>query len=91
MTFDKILAGWYASPDGTYAVVRDGYEKSASVGAEVSTGYEGFQGGEWAAVYDPQGRLREDSGAGDNLDWYPKMADAVIGAMEHHQAHKVRS
>jgi hypothetical protein len=73
----KVRAGWYASLDGKWAVVSDGYPAIASVDAESATGYDGFQGGEWAVVYDAQGRLREDHNQGDNLDWLPTKRQAV--------------
>jgi hypothetical protein len=34
-------------------------------------------GDEWAAAFDPRGRLREDHGAGDNLDWFDTKREAV--------------
>ena len=37
----------------------------------------GVTGDEWAAVFDPRGRLREDHGAGDNLDWFDTKREAV--------------
>ena len=83
--FTKVRAGWYATEDGKWAVVSDGYEKSNSVGAESGMtvhgawSYEGFVGGEWALVFDPRGNLREDSASGgsENLDWYPTKREAV--------------
>ncbi len=73
--FTKVERGWYATADGKYAVVVDGYEPSQSVGADRS-GYEGFQGGEWALVHDPRGNLREDHN-GTNLDWFSTKREAV--------------
>jgi hypothetical protein len=83
--FTKVARGWYATEDGRYAVVADGYEGSLSVGADVNYsrhskaggGYGGFQGGEWALVYDPAGGLRESHNAGTNVDWFPTKREAV--------------
>lgn len=72
----KVRAGWYASADGRWAVVSDGYPDSGSVAADRS-GYDGFQGGEWAVVFDGEGRLRDDHNVGDNLDWLPTKREAV--------------
>lgn len=79
--FHRIAAGHYATDDGKWAVVSDGYSPSQSIGAD-NTGYEGFTGGEWAAVYDPQGRLRESHNAGENLDWFPTKREAVAFAVK---------
>lgn len=74
MKFTKIEAGHYATEDGRYAVVSDGY----------SPGYIRDEygdvmgvGGEWAAVYDPHGGLRTDHNAGENLNWFPTKREAV--------------
>jgi len=75
--FTKVGRGWYATENGVWAVVADGYPAIKSVDAEPNTGYEGFQGGEWALVYDAQGRLREDAGVGENLDWFPTKREAI--------------
>jgi len=73
----KVQAGLYVSDDGQWAVAADGYEAIRSVAAEAGTGYEGFQGGEWAVVYDARGRLGDDPGLGDNLDWFSTKREAV--------------
>lgn len=78
----KIAAGHYAAADGRYAVVADGYTAVVSVGAD-NTGYEGFQGGEWAAIHDPAGQLRVDHQAGETLDWFPTKRDAVACVQRH--------
>ena len=59
MKFTKIEAGWYATEDGRYAVIVDGYKPSKSIDS-IPGGYEGFKGGEWASVFDGQGRMRND-------------------------------
>lgn len=71
-TLTKVTRGWYASADGTWAVVVDGYTPSAALRDE-----EFITGGEWAVVHDPEGRLREDHNAGENLDWFPTKREAV--------------
>lgn len=78
LKFKKVQRGLYVSTDGRYAVAHDGYEAIASVGAEASTGYEGFQGGEWAAVLN-----RTD----ENLDWFKTKREAV----EYCQRHAARN
>jgi len=75
MKMTKVSRGWYATEDGRYAAIADGYEKSLSCGAEGD--YDGFPGGEWAAIYSPGGGLREESQIGDNLDWFPTKREAV--------------
>lgn len=87
MEFTKVRRGWYATEDGTFAVVSDGYPKSLSVDAEPNTGYEGFAGGEWALVFDARGRLRDDHDLGDNLDWFATKREAVAAA-ERERARK---
>ena len=59
--------GRQISTDGRFACQHDGYDAIKSVGAEEGTGYEGFQGGEWAAIL-----IETD----DNLDWYPTLREA---------------
>ena len=82
--FTKVEAGWYATEDGTYAVVSDGYEKGAHIGStgdwKNGSGYEGFIGGEWALVSDPKGRLRTNPELGENLDWFSTKREAVAAA-----------
>jgi hypothetical protein len=73
----KIARGWYATEDGTMAVIADGYEPGKTIGAEEGTGYEGFIAGEWAACVDPYARLREDHQAGSNLDWFDTKREAI--------------
>ena len=81
----KVERGWYASEDGRFAVVADGYSPSQSQGAgwsgsgagETLSYYEGFIAGEWAAVYSARGGLRENSNDGTNLDWFPTKREAV--------------
>jgi len=77
LKFQKIGPGWYATADGVWAVVSDGYPAIKSVDASPNEGYEGFQGGEWATVYDARGRLRDDANEGENLDWFPTKREAV--------------
>lgn len=84
MRFTKVQKSWYATLDGVYAVMHDSLPRSKSVWAEGD--YEGFEGGEWSAVYDPEGRLRTDVGAGESIDWFPTMRDA----MQHCRWHRRR-
>lgn len=87
LALTKVARGWYATQDGRYAAVADGYEPRQHVGAHGD--YEGFIAGEWAAVYDPAGRLRTEHNAGENLDWYPTKRQAVE-CLERH-ARQVQS
>lgn len=85
MKFRKVEAGCYATDDGRYAVVVDGYEKGKHVGAtddwKSGSGYEGFIGGEWAAVYDARGGAA--NGEGENLDWFATKREAVACCERH--------
>lgn len=85
LTFKKIKRGCYATEDGTYATVVDGYERGQHVGAEGDwkhgSGYDGFVGGEWAAVYDPNGRA--DHNGGENLNWFATKREAVAECQAH--------
>jgi hypothetical protein len=85
MKFNRIARGHQATPDGRYAVVIDGYSPIKSAGAEGD--YEGFQGGEWAAIFDPNGELRDDHNAGQNLDWYPTAREAKAACQRHADRH----
>ena len=71
----KIERGFYRLDGTLYAVQSDGYQPSKHIGAEESTGYEGFAGGEWAVI-----RYRDEADAkrhgGENLDWFPTMREA---------------
>lgn len=87
MTFTKIRAGWYATPDGTYAVISDGLPAGNNWQTDTPQDQRhaenSFQGGEWAAVYDHQGRMRDDASLGENLDWFPTKRAAVHFADYH--------
>jgi hypothetical protein len=72
LRFTKVERGWYATDDGRWMVVSDGYDPSQSIGA--SGDYEGYAGGEWALV---QGGDREDHQTGVTLDWFPTMRQAI--------------
>lgn len=78
LKFTKVERGHYATEDGCYAAVVDGYGPGAD---------EDYQGGEWAAVYSPNGGLREDSNVGENLDWFPTMREARACAESHYTNH----
>lgn len=71
----KVEAGFYRLEGTLYAVQSDGMERIQSVGREENTGYEGFQGGEWATIKYKDEADRDRCG-GDNLDWYPTMREA---------------
>jgi hypothetical protein len=68
----KVARGWYATADGIWAVVIDGYTPSAVLRDE-----EFIDGGEWAAVHDPHGNLRVNHNDGTNIDWFPTKREAV--------------
>lgn len=83
----KIDRGFYGLTGTPYAVQADGYEPSKSVGAEgahlthdgrVHGGYEGFTGGEWAAIHYGEVEAWRDAGIddGENLNWFPTMREA---------------
>lgn len=82
LTWRRDGRGRQVSTDGNYAVVADGYERGQHVGAQGDWrrgdpgSYEGFVGGEWAAVHDPDGR-------DDNLDWFPTMREAKAECQRH--------
>jgi hypothetical protein len=65
LTWKRDGRGRQVSTDGRYAVEVDGYERSQSVGADAH--YEGFIGGEWAAIW---------VATEDNLDWFATMREA---------------
>lgn len=77
LKFTKIEAGHYASTDGHYGVVSDGYGYIPKAEREGFGVCAGITGGEWAAVYDPAGNLRDAHNDGDNLDWFPTKREAV--------------
>lgn len=79
MTWTKVERGFYRLDGTRFAVRSDGYDKSNSIGAEESTGYEGFVGGEWAVVRYSDYDLAHD-GDGDNMDWWPTMREARADA-----------
>lgn len=72
LKFKKVQRGLYVSTDGRYAVAHDGYPAIQSVGAD--SHYEGFIGGEWAAVL-----TRTD----ENLDWFKTKREAVAYCQQH--------
>jgi hypothetical protein len=65
LTWKRDGRGRQVSTDGRYAVEVDGYERSQSVGADAH--YEGFIGGEWAAIW---------VATEENLDWFATMREA---------------
>lgn len=89
--FKKQAAGFYATPDGHYAVISDGYEHVSQTDREGSGVTAGITGGEWAAIYDPKGQLNADHNSGDNLDWFSTKAEALAHAVQHSQRHPTPS
>jgi hypothetical protein len=79
LKFTKIRAGWYATEDGRYAVIVDGYGYVPVADRD----YNGSASDGWSAVIDPQGRLREDHQAGETLDWFDTKRDAVAYCASH--------
>jgi hypothetical protein len=74
--------GRMVSTDGRYAVQADGYSRIQSVSASDDWDpkrkigqYEGFPGGEWAAI--------DMSRPDDNLDWFPTMREAKAECERH--------
>jgi len=93
MTFKKVTAGFYATTDGRYAVMVDGYEY-VTIAEREGTGTEaGITGGEWAAVYCPAGTIRESHNSGENIDWYATKREAVNACQAHarRQARRVET
>ena len=86
LKFTKIRAGWYATEDGRYAVVSDGLGYISQAETNGSGVNAGVANDGWAAVFDPQGRLREDHNEGDNIDWLDTKREAVERAEEHRAA-----
>lgn len=80
LKFTKVAPGHRATEDGRYAVVVDGYTRR---GTEDQQDFDGVRGREWAACFDPKGRLREAHNAGDNIDWFDRMADAIEACQRH--------
>ena len=78
MKFTKVRAGHYATEDGRYAVIVDGYTPSAQLYAE-----ESITGGEWAACFDGEGRLRDDHQVGETLEWYATKREAIAESERH--------
>lgn len=76
LKFTKVAAGHYATEDGRYAAVRDGY---------TGRGDQDFGdfGNEWGAVFSARGELREDHNAGENLDWLDTKREAIAACEEH--------
>jgi hypothetical protein len=76
----KVAAGWFANADGTVAVVADGVQPPGQARANGAGLDAGVVGREWALAQDPQGRLRDDPQAGQNLGWFDTKRDAVASA-----------
>jgi hypothetical protein len=83
MKFNRIRAGWYATPDGKYAVIVDGLPYISVEEYSGSGIHAGCVGGEWIAVHDPEGGLRESQSAGENIDVEDTKRQA-IEACKHH-------
>jgi len=77
LKFHKIEAGWYASEDGRWAVVVDGYGHVSQADRDGDGLLAGITGNQWAAVFSPRGGLDRDHNAGENLDWFDTKRDAV--------------
>ena len=76
MKFTKVTRGWYATEDGKWAVIVDGYERVSQADRDGDGMLAGITGREWALARDPEGRLRESHNAGENVDWFPTMRAA---------------
>lgn len=77
MKLTRVSAGWYATPDGRFAVIGDdpdsGVTKDEADGAGVEAGMSTQR--EWQVVEDAQGRLREDHHAGTTLAWVDRLSE----------------
>lgn len=72
LTWKRDKPGRQVTTDGRYAVESDGYDPIQTVGADAH--YEGFQGGEWAAIL-----VASD----ENMDWFPTMREAKEECQRH--------
>lgn len=79
MKFNRIAAGHYATPDGCYAAVSDGWGFTN----QDFTNETGVHGQEWAAIYSPDGGLREDHQIGETLEWFDTKFEAVEACKRH--------
>ena len=79
LRFTKVMRGWYATPDGRYAVVAD---PRAHISKE-NQDYTGEANDGWAAAFDPRGGLREDEQSGDTLEWLDTKREAVDHCNSH--------
>jgi hypothetical protein len=70
LTFNRIAPGWQATPDGKWGVL------SEVVFTDGTDGKWATSETEWAAVFDPHGRLRTENNAGDNLAWFDTAREA---------------
>jgi hypothetical protein len=80
MKFTKVQAGWYATADGTVAVISDGYTPIAQRDRDGSGVAAGITVGEWAVVTDDAGRMRSEHNAGITHDWFPTKREAIDAA-----------
>lgn len=71
MKLSKVALGWYASADGTWAVVGDAPGEAVTLeeadGDGVGCGCSTLR--EWQVLHDAQGRLRSSSNEGTNRAW----------------------
>lgn len=72
LKFTKVQAGWYATEDGRYAVVSEGMNYVNADGRSDGADNDG-----WSASFDPNGQLRTDHNAGENLDWFDTKKEAI--------------
>lgn len=78
LTWKRDKPGRQVTTDGRYAVQADGYPPNQHIANELNTtGYEGFTGGEWAAIL---------TATDDNLDWFPTMREAKAKCQAHADA-----
>ena len=67
----KVARGWYATDDGTWAVIGDNPNEVATVeennGSGIQTGCSTQR--EWQIVFDSRGQLRESHLAGNTVEW----------------------
>jgi len=85
MKFNRIAAGHYATEDGCYAVVSDGFGYVSNEQRDGEGLLAGVTGQEWAAVGSSTGGLREDHNAGENLGWYNTKREAVVACEDHNR------
>lgn len=83
LTFTKVARGYYATPDGRYAVAKDGTGYVTIAERDGSGVMTGCDDDGWSWSFDAAGRLRTDQDAGETMDWLDTKRDAVAACQRH--------